>query len=86
MGIHIQYQNSAISDSGLIFNWNTIIKWDENNEYLVNFEIPYSVNCPVNVKIEPEDKCIIYDFCSKGFKVKRKNKRVKEAKWFAVGY
>lgn len=82
--INIYGQNSAISNVGLIYNWNTITKWDKNNEALIYFENPYSVQCSID--IEPQSDCIIFDLNPKSFRVKRKNKRVKEVKWFAIGY
>lgn len=84
--IHIQNQNSSMDNTGLIFNWNTSSNFDENGECFIDFELPYSINCPVNIKIEPEDKCLVFDITHTGFKLKRKSKQVKEVKWFAVGY
>ena len=82
--IHIQYQNSAVSDTGLIYNWNISSNFDENGECLINFELPYS-NSPI-IKVEPQDKCLVFDITRTSFKLKKKSKRVKEVKWFAVGY
>ena len=83
---HIQYQNSAVSDTGLIYNWNTSSNFDEKGECLINFELPYSINCTPMVKVEPQDKCLVFDITRTSFKIKRKSKRVKEVKWLAVGY
>lgn len=81
---HIQYQNSAVSDIGLIYNWNIVSNFDKNGECLINFELPYS-NSPT-IKVESQDKCLAFDITRTGFKIKRKSKRVKEIKWFAIGY
>lgn len=82
--IHIEHQNSAVDDTGLIFNWNISSNFDENGECLVNFELPYS-NGPT-IKVEPQDKCSVFNITRTSFRMKRKSKRVKEVKWFAVGY
>lgn len=83
---HIQYQNSAINDTGLIYNWNIASNFDENGECLINFELPYSINCDPMVTVEPQDECLVFDLTRTNFKLKRKSKRVKEVKWFAIGY
>lgn len=82
--IHITYQNSAVDDTGIIFNWNTSSNFDEKGECLINFELPYS-NVPI-IKVEPQDKCLVFDITRTSFKLKRKSKQVKEVKWLAVGY
>ena len=82
--IHIQYQNSAVDDIGITYNWNIASNFDEKGECLINFELPYS-NSPI-IKIEPQDKCLVFNITSTNFKIKRKNKRVKEVKWLAIGY
>lgn len=80
----IQNHNSAISDTGLIYNWNTSSNFDEKGECLINFELPYSNSSMI--KVDPQDKCLVFDITRTSFKIKRKNKLVKEVKWFAVGY
>ena len=82
--IHIEYQNSAVDDIGIIYNWNTSSNFDEKGECLINFELPYS-NGPT-IKVEPQDKCLVFDITRTSFKLKRKSKQVKEIKWLAVGY
>lgn len=82
--IHIEHQNSAVDDIGITYNWNISSNFDEKGECLINFELPYS-NSPT-IKVEPQDKCLIFDITRTNFKIKRKSKRVKEVKWLAVGY
>jgi hypothetical protein len=84
--IYIQYQNSAVDDMGIIFNWNISSNFDEKGECLINFELPYSINCDPMVKVEPQDKCLVFDITRTSFRIKRKSKQVKEVKWFAIGY
>lgn len=84
--IHIKYQNSAIDDIGIIYNWNISSNFDKYGECLINFELPYSMNCCPSVKIEPQDKCLVFDITHTSFKLKRKSKKVKEVKWLSVGY
>ena len=84
--IHIQYQNSAVDDTGITYNWNIVSNFDKNGECLINFELPYSINCDPMVKVEPQDKCSVINITRTSFKLKRKSKQVKEVKWFAIGY
>ena len=85
--IHIKYQNSAVDDTGIIFNWNTSSNFDENGECLIYFECPNSTSSQFPaVKVEPQDKCLVFDITRTSFKLKRKSKKVKEVKWFSIGY
>lgn len=84
--IHIQNQNSSIDDRGMILNWNISFNFDEKGECLINFELPYSMSCNPMIKVEPQDKCLVFDITRTSFKIKRKSKRVKEVKWFSMGY
>ena len=74
--IHIKGQNYAINDIGTIYNWNIASNFDEKEECLINFKLTYS-NSPT-IKVEPQDKCSVIDITLTGFKIKRKNKQVKE--------
>lgn len=84
--IHIEHQNSSIDNTGLIFNWNISSNFDKNGECFINFELPYSMNCNPMIAVEPKDKCLVFDITHTSFKLKRKSKRVKEVKWFVIGY
>lgn len=84
--IHIKYKNSAVGWNGMIFNWNISSNFDEKGECLINFELPYSIDCNPAIKVEPRDKCLVFDITHTSFKLKRKNKQVKEVKWLAIGY
>ena len=37
-------------------------------------------------RVEPQDKCLVFDITRTNFRIKRKSKRVKEVKWLAIGY
>lgn len=76
--------NAVKFESGFIVNWGETSNFDEKGECLINFDYAYS--CSVQIKVEPEEKCKVFDITYTGFKIKRKNKNVKEVKWVAMGY
>lgn len=75
--------NAVKFENGLILNWGKTSNFDDKGECLINFDYAYS--CTVQIKVEPEEKCSLFDISYTGFKIKRKNKNVKEVKWVAMG-
>lgn len=75
---HIKY------DTGIIYNFGIASKFDKSGECIINFELPYFMNSPI-IKVEPQDDCIVFNITLTSFMIKRKNKQLKEVKWFAGG-
>lgn len=77
--------NGIRFENGFILNWGKTSKFAEKGECLINFDYAYS--CTVQIKVEPEEEeYMVFDITYTGFKIKRKNKNVKEVKWVAIGW